>query len=214
MTWTADELREIGTALLGSWPGTMAAWGREAVAAYIAELQARGLAAEGVLTAIRTWPAGSDFPPSAPNLAAAARRDPSQPTFDEALVLIQRALRAWNSPLRGDFANEAEMLKARERHVIGSAQGVHPLAAAFIHRRGIRQLQKEIAELGDEEYGSLRRRDLQQAWEAHLEAFEGREISALVAGRRDGLRQLDPLAALGITAPSGQLEPGTPTEGA
>jgi hypothetical protein len=161
-----------------------------------------GYEAEQVTIALRALLArGGTFRPSVAQVVAEIRRDPSKPTFDEALVLIQRALRAWNSPLRGDFANEAEMLKAREQHVIGSAQGVHPLAAAFIHRRGIRQLQKEIAELGDEEYGSLRRRDLQQAWEAHLEAFEGREISALAAGRRDGLRQLDPLAALGIAAP-------------
>jgi hypothetical protein len=209
MTWTPDDQNDVGQALLGSWPGTIAAWGREGIAAYIAELQARGLSAERVLMAIRTWPAASDFPPSAPNLAAAARRDPSKPTFDEALELIRRALRAWNRPLTGDYANEAELLRARERMVMERAESVHPLVASFIARRRIEQLQKELAELGDEEWGSVRRRDLQAAWEQHCEAFEGRETAALATGRRDGLRRLDPLATLGVRSPIAELDPST-----
>jgi len=208
MTWTPDDQRDVGQALLGSWPGTIAAWGREGFAAYIAELQARGLTAERMLMAIRTWPAGSDFPPSAPNLAAAARRDPSKPTFDEALELIRRALRAWNRPLTGDYANEAELLRARERMVMERAESVHPLVASFIARRRIEQLQKELAELGDEEWGSVRRRDLQAAWDQHCEAFEGRDVAAMASGRRDGLQRLDPLAALGIRSTAGELERG------
>lgn len=73
MTWTADERKAVARSLLGSWPGTVSAWGREAIAAYIEALEARGLVAESVLLAIRSWPA-AEFPPSAPSLAAGARR--------------------------------------------------------------------------------------------------------------------------------------------
>jgi hypothetical protein len=190
----------------------MTAWGKEAIAAYIGELEARGLEAREVLVAVRTWPAGSDFPPSAPNLAAAARRDPSKPTFDEAIGLIRAALRAWNRPLTGNFANEAEMLKARAQQVTNRTRDVHPLVAAFIHRRGIEQLQKDIAELGDDEWGGARRAELRKAWEEHCEAFDGREAAALVAGRRGQLGQFDPLAVLNIK-PERALPSGGPTEG-
>lgn len=65
--------RPVAQALLGSWPQQVTSWGREGLAAYLAELEARGISPEAALQAIRSWPAGSDFPPSAPNLAARAR---------------------------------------------------------------------------------------------------------------------------------------------
>jgi len=65
--------RDVARALLGSWPGTVSAWGREGIAAYLSELEARGAHPEAVLLAIRSWPP-AEFPPSAPSLARAAVR--------------------------------------------------------------------------------------------------------------------------------------------
>jgi hypothetical protein len=81
---TDTDWKPVATALLGSWPSQVASWGREALAAYVAELEARGVRPEAALVAIRSCPAEQKFPPSAPELAALARRDPSRPTFDEA----------------------------------------------------------------------------------------------------------------------------------
>ena len=197
MSWTQDEARAVGNALIGSWPGTITAWGKEAFALYVAELQARGLTAEQTLVAIRSWPAGSDFPPSAPNLAAAARKDPGAPTFDEALMLIRKALKAFNLPLTGNYSNEAEMLKARYGLIEARALESHPLVASFMAAHRTEELHDLVGGLGDEEYGSLRRRDLERAWDRHCEASEGREAVALASGRRDGLHEFNPLAALG-----------------
>ena len=209
MSWTADEQRAIKETLVGTWPGTITQWGREAVAAYIRELMARGLSAERVLVAVRTWPAGSDFPPSAPNLAAAALRDPSAPTFVEALRLMWMAARAYNGRLAGSFDTEAQMLGARERLVSERAAGLHPLVASFIARVGPGRLVDELAGLSGE-YGGVRRRDLERMWGEHVVACEVRGVAALVSGRsgRDALGRLDPLAAIGGRS-RGELEAGS-----
>lgn len=196
MTWTPDEVQQVQRSMLGSWPGTITAWGRDAFDAYLYVLQARGLDAADVLRAVGTWPAGTDFPPSAPNLAAAAMKDPGKPTFPEALRLIRVALAMWNRPLTGDYANEAEMLKAREGAVVTRAATLPPLVASFIATYKLDELQRIVEQLGDEKYGSVRRRDLEHAWDRYCEAFEGREVAALASGRRGELGAFDPLAAL------------------
>lgn len=212
MTWTAEEQREIGTALLGSWPGTMTAWGKEAIAAYISELRARGLTAEQTLTAIRTWPAGSDFPPSAPNLAALARQDPSTPTPEEAYRLIygpRGVMRARPAP-GGSYGSEAEMLGARNEARVKRAYELHPMLGAFVERFGVDRL--AMLEVDDPDYGELRRRDVREAWERHCEAMQGRDVAALAAGQRRGeMGRFDPLAALGRPR-RGELESTTGQE--
>lgn len=202
MTWTAEEQKSVGTALLGSWPGTITTWGREGFSAYIAELEARGLTAERVLVAVRTWPAGSDFPPSAPNLAAAARRDPGQPTFSETIRLIfgpGGVLSARTSDRRSSWG-PGERDHADEAAMLERAASMHPLVGAFIQREGLWRLRS--LNLDDEERGGIRRHELLQRWEQHLEATEGRDVVALAAPRRGGLAKLDPLAALGLDRPA------------
>lgn len=210
MTWTDDETRHVQRSLLGSWPGTITQWGKPAFDAYLYVLQARGLSAEQVIRAIGTWPAGTDFPPSAPNLAAAALRDPSEPTFDEMLLLLGRAFRAGRRPLTQDFDTEAQMIGARQELVRAAARAMHPSVASFVVRcSDLGRLEDELAELnGDGEYAGARRRDMQERWERHCGAIEGREVAALASGGRRGLRQLDPLAALGISASAGELAAG------
>lgn len=168
-----------------------------------------GYSGEQISGALRALTArGQKFGPTPGEIIAEIRSDPSRPTFDEMLTLTQTALRAWNRPLTGDYSNEAQMLAAREASVLERASEMHPLVGAFIARHGIRRLQDEIGEL-DGEYGAVRRNELEAAWSAHLEACEGRDVAALVTGRRDGLRALDPLSALGLRRPVAQIGSGT-----
>lgn len=196
MTW-----HRVGRALLGRWPSQVATWGADGISAFVEELQADGLSPEAALVAVRTYrpEPGKDFPPSVAAVSELARRDPSAPTFDEALVLIRRAFRAGRRPLVGDFATEAQMIGAREEMIRTAASDTHPLVASFVDRCGdLSRLQDEIAEMEGGEFAGIRRRDLEARWEQHREAMSGRELAGLAAGRRDGLRQLDPLAALGL----------------
>lgn len=195
MTWTPEAQRAVGRALLGSWPGTVAAWGADAIAAYLAELQARGLSAEGVLIAIRTWPAGTDFPPSAPNLAAAARRDPNAPTFAEMLELVYGrggVLRA--RPAQRVFAGEAERERAWRAAALERAALMHPLVTGFVASQGVARLR--MLPLDDPDYGPIRRKELAAEWAEFVERNEGREVAALVAGRRGEMGAFDPARAL------------------
>ena len=199
MSWTADEQRGVTRALLGSWPGTISTWGREAFAAYIGELEARGLTAEGVLIAIRTWPAGSDFPPSAPNLASAARKDPSQPTFEEAWVQIREVLKA-RTTVRKSWWEAGERERLNEQAILERSQqpDVHPLVASFVARQGVGHLRGLGLDDPGNEFAGARRHELREAWEQHVEAMDGREVASLVSGRRGELGAFDPLAALGV----------------
>jgi len=164
---------DVGRVLLGSWPSQVAGWGREAIAAYVAELAARGITPDAAICAIRM--SESPFPPSAGDLQQAARRDHSAPTCEEMLVLVRRAAK------RDGRDDEAL---------------AHPLVASFVTRYGWDRLR--LLPIDDPERGGLHRRDLQGAWDRHVEAFDGRELAALASGRPDGLRQLDPLHALGV----------------
>lgn len=205
MTWSEDEVLDAKRALVGSWPGTIVQWGAEAIDAYLYVLQARGLTAAQVLRAIGTWPAGSDFPPSAPNLAAQALKDPSKPTFEEAYRLIYGrggALKA-RAPRGQTYANEAAMLGAHDDAAQARAWDFHSLVGSFVERYGVRRL--VALEVDHPEYGELKRRELREAWDRHCEAMDGRDVAALAAGRRRGeLAEFDPLAA--ITAGAHQVK--------
>lgn len=202
MTWTAEAQREVKRALLGSWPGTITAWGKDAFAAYIGELQARGLEAAQVLTAVRTWPAGSDFPPSAPNLAAAALHDPSVPTFPELLVLLNgpggilnARARSHKSSWEAGERDRADADAIRER-----ASRAHPLVALFVERIGIDRLRS--LGLDDPQFGEARRRSLEKEWRDHVDTMGDRDVRSLASGGRRGeLGRLDPLAALPVAPP-------------
>lgn len=201
----------VAAALLGSWPNQVAAWGREAIAAYCHELAARGLDPGQALTAIRSCPATQAFPPSAAELAALGRRDPSQPTPEEAHRLIYASggvLRA-RVPAGVEFDNEAHMLAARDQAAVQRAGELHPRLGSFVAAVGVEWLRS--LNVGDERHGELRRKDFRDAWLRHCEAREGREVVAIASGAgRGGLRQLDPLAVLDTPRrDSRQLPAGT-----
>jgi hypothetical protein len=172
-----SEWRDVGTVLLGSWPTQVAAWGREGIAAYLGELKGRGLTPEAAITALRCC--SDRWPPNASEVAAQARRDPSQPTFDEALVLMRRSLKAEDP--------------------IVWLQNRKPLVASFLDRTGLDRFR--VLPIDDPDWGERHRRDLRDAWDRHTQAMEGREIAALASGPRTGLRQLDPLASLSTPTP-------------
>lgn len=187
MTWTGEEQRAVGTALLGSWPGTITSWGKEAFAAFVGQLEARGLDADAVLRAILAWPAGSPFPPSAPDLAGAARQDPTRPTFDEMLEQLEVCLAA-RTAVRKGLWRDGERRAADEQAMRDRARGddVHPSVARFIEAQGGPGRLRSLS-LFDRanEYREARRRDLRSAWEEFGQADSERERFALAdAGRR------------------------------
>jgi hypothetical protein len=208
MTWTSDEQRTIARALLGSWPGTIPGWGKDAFAAFLAELQARNLTAEQVLVAVRSWPAGSDFPPSAPNLAAAARADPGVPTASEMITLIfgRGGVLSARTQIRKGSWEAGERDQADRDAMLERLADVHPLVASFADREGLDRLRG--LNLDDVEFGGARRRMLEQRWGEHLEAMENRDVALLTAGRRGEMAKLDPLAALDLKRPVAALNGG------
>lgn len=215
MPWTADEQKGVTRAMLGTWPDTVSTWGREAIAAYVGELEARGLSAEQVLVAIRTFPRGR-FAPPVPELYAAARVDASMPTYAEVERLIWGAggvLRA--RPESRGFWPADELAKARKRAQIDRANELHPCLADFVvNRQTIEKLR--TLNFDDPDFGPKRRREFQEEWQEHCRSWERREIVALASGDRRGtLAQLDPLAAIGKPAPVIELPSrNQPTEAA
>lgn len=202
-TWS-----RVGRALLGAWPNQVAAWGPDAIAAYVEELQARGVDADAALTAIRCCDADQRFPPSAPELAALARRDPSIPTFAEMLqsivgsggVLKARAQvrkASWNDGEREQLDDEAAWRRADE---------LHPLIRPFVEQQSLDRLRS--LDLDDPKWGEARRKQLADAWAEHVDTHEHRELVAIATSHRGRLAKLDPLAALQRTVPRAQIAAG------
>jgi hypothetical protein len=175
---------------------------------------------ETIIPALKALMAeGHRFRPSVSELLAATRRDPSKPTFDEAYRLIYGAggvLRA--EPSHDAFDGPVTYRSERERRAMfdqaarDRAAGMHPLIASFVERHGLDRL-RELP-VDDPEWGGKHRRDLEKAWDRHVETSDGRDIAALAAGpRRNGLRRLDPLEALNLPRPVPQLVTSTTPNG-
>lgn len=194
MTWAPDTWDAFCGLVDEAWPGTFDA---EAASSWRVLLD--DIDPDAALIALRRLLLkGQRFRPSVSELLAAVRSDPSRPTFEEAYRLIFGAggvLRA--RPVVRAWASEADRARAEVEAIEKRAGTVHPLVGQFVVRQGIDRLRR--LGLDDPDYGPLRRKELQVAWDVHVEAFDGREIHALAAGTgREGLRQLDPLAALGL----------------
>lgn len=134
--------------------------------------------------------------PKPGEISARVRRDVSAPTFDEAFVLIfgrGGALKARRPA--GVYADGAAMARADDEAAMARLEGKHPLVMSFVQRQGLDRLRQMPVDDPDE--GMWRRKELREAWELHVDAFDGREVTAIAAGTgREGMRQLDPLAGL------------------
>jgi len=136
---------------------------------------------------------GGPFVPTVPEIVQAITADEKSQalTFDEALVIMRHAWKA-DTP-SGSYADETAMATAKGKAVMARLTD-YPLIRAFVERQGLQRLLHN--QLDDPDWGERTRRDLEASWHKHCAAFDGREITALASGRRDGFRQVDPLASL------------------
>lgn len=185
MTLSTTDWNRFFDLLDNGWPGDL-----DPAAASSYRVLLDGVPADTLTGGLRRLlHSGQRFRPTAAEILAAARRDPSVPTFDELLMLIDRVLTARPAP-RGLW-REGEYRRATDEAVMERVNGLHPVAASFIARRGLAGLRR--LDFGD----TWDRKELREAWAAHLEATEGREVAVLAAGSGPGgLRRLDPLGGL------------------
>lgn len=150
---------------------------------------------EAAQRVVQAWSArGEDWPPTAGQIAREYRAadlpalQAGRPTFEEAYRLIYG---------RGGLLSRS-----------CDPDTIHPLVRSFAVRQGLDRLR--VLPVEDPDYGELRRKELREQWDRHVEAMEGRELQVLSlpsAERGQGLRQLDPLSALGAHGPR-ELEAG------
>jgi hypothetical protein len=171
--WSDEQWATFCALMSEWWPGE---FGEGARGAWRIALDSV-MPAEAFAAGKRLLLTGQRFRPSAAEFLFAVRQDPGKPTFDEALKMMTQAV----------------VHNSEERYVLESIG--HPFVAAFLERYGVRRF--GTLPLYDPEWGPKHHRDLEAAWDRHVEAFDGREIAAIAAGSGD-LRQLDPLASLQI----------------
>jgi hypothetical protein len=205
VTIKPDEWETLCLLLEEGWPGefteaTARAW----------RLLLDDFSAEQVLVAIKSLVArGGTFRPSVAEVTAAIRKDPSAPTFTEAYALIYGkggVIRA-----RPKYAGRLITDEDRNRAMLDRASELHPLVAAFVNRYGLHRLR--MLEVDDPEYGELRRKELAGEWDQFCEAMEGRDVAALVSGRRGEIGRFDPMSVLGAKPAQIEQEATTTGEG-
>lgn len=194
--WTAQEWDAFAGLLAEAWPGPFDV---PSAAAYRVLLD--DVAPEHAVAALRgLLYAGHRFRPSVAELLAAMRDDPSQPTWAEAYQLIYGrggVLRA--QPTATRWGSEGERRRLQDTAAAARAADMHALIGGFCRAQGLAYLRSLRVDCPD--WGTKHRADLERAWDSYVAAHEGREVAALAAGTgRDGLRRLDPLAALGRPA--------------
>lgn len=188
---TIDEFRAgPATILDGGWPGEFGTGDERGYFYLLGDFD--GEAVMRALGALRR----SKFRPAASEIIAALEpARAAQPTFDEALRLLFDRGGILDVRVRGSLDTNPDYGRMVAEKVAARLPGVHPVVAGFAVAMGIRRLWN--MDIHDPDYGWARRDELRVAWEAHVEAFDGREVAALVMrSDHDGLRKLDPLAAL------------------
>ena len=175
MKWTKEQWTTFCALLEEWWPGDFDDAARAAWRVALDGMEP-DLASE---TAQRMLLQGRKWRPSVSEFLADARKDPSQPTFDETLILLRKAMKA---------ADPFERL-GRE----------HPLIGSFVQRQGWDRLR--LLPLDDPDWGEKTRRELEAKWVEHCDTTDHREVASLASGDRDGPRKLDPLSSLGIEQP-------------
>lgn len=201
MTWSEHEWDTFTGLLEDGWPGEFDDRRADAYRVLLDGIEP-GEAVRALRVLLRT----SKFRPSTAEIVQAAEQDPSKPTFDEAYQLIfgpRGVLRA--RPAVARWGSEGERRRLFNEAAMDRAASMHPLIGSFCERQGLDRLRGMPVD--DPDQGHWRRRELQQAWQEHVEASAGREVAVLAAGASGkGLRRLDPLA--GLEAPRQQLTEG------
>jgi hypothetical protein len=188
---TIDEFRAgPATILDGGWPGDFTEGDERGYFYLLADFDAEPvMRALGALRRSKFRPAASEI------IAALEPARAAMPTFDEALRLLFDRGGILDVRVPGTLDTNPNYGRLVVEKVSARLQGVHPVVAGFAVAMGIRRLW--AIDIHDPDYGWARRDELRVAWDAHVEAFDGREVAALVMrSERGGLRQLDPLATL------------------
>lgn len=199
-----DEWESISLLIEEGWPGEFTDAASSAWRVFLDDYNA-----DGVLTALKVLVArGGRFRPSVAEVAAEINVDRSAPTFVEAYQLIYGVRGVLAARPKGElwWDTPAQRERAYEDAARDCAAEMHPLIGRFINRYGIDRLR--MLELGDPEYGAIRRRELQADYEQLAEALEGRRLESIAAPRRNELAKVDPLASLGLEPPVGALNEG------
>lgn len=211
--WTEEEWAMFFDLLDNGWPGDL----DEGAAAAYRVLLDRTEPPEVIEALNQLLHSGARFRPSAAEILGARRRDPGRPTFEEAYQSIfgpGGVLRARPGVRR--YLDSAERKRMYDEAALTRAERLHPLIGGFVVRQGLDRLRQMPVDApgtadGPGE-GHWARKELREAWDRHVDASDGRELAVLASGGRLGLRQLDPLAALGGRDLSAPALPAGPTE--
>lgn len=188
MSMTIDEWGTLALLIEEWWPGEFTDAKEQAWRIGLADYDS-----EQVFAALKVLLARGGKFRELPEIVAQILSDPSRPTFEEAFALIYEP--------RGILWGRSDT-RAKE---FALAQ-VHPLVASFAIRYGISRLR--MLEVDHDEFGALKRKELRDAWDRHVEACEGRDVAALMAPRGKSLGRLDPLAVLGVPQSRPQIGAG------
>lgn len=158
---------------------------------------------------------GHRYRPSVSEVLAAARRDPSVPTFEEMLALVYGpggVLRA--RPTVRRYRDQQERRRLDDQAALDRAASMHPLIASFVARQDLEHLRSlPLVDAGgsdrDRDRAHFARKELRDAWDRHVQTADSRQVAALAAGER-GLHRFDPLAALGPVPGVAALPEGEP----
>lgn len=200
--WTDEQWAAFCALWAGGWPGDLTDAERNA-----GRVLLDGLDPNAAITALNQLVlSGREFypRPTPSDIAATARQDPGIPTWAEAWKLIERALTApgyaearreqiaaTGSTFISDDDDRAMLERARQAAVADA----HPQVQRFVAVQGWGRL----SEAHKGEWTGARLHELRGEWAEQARAVEGREIAALASGSgREGLHQLDPLAAIGV----------------
>lgn len=163
MTWTPEQWEAFSALVEEGWPGKFEQSAADAWRVMLDEMEPR----HAIETLRQLLLQGHRFRPSLSEFLGAARQDASAPTWDEAYQLVYRCA---------------------ARQTVG--EDLHPLVASFIERQGLGRLGQ--LPLDDPDWGEKTRRDLGEAWDRHVEAFDGRQVAELASS---GLKRLTPIEA-------------------
>lgn len=188
-----NDWKPVAAALLFGWPSQVNSWGDVVLAGYCSKLADRGVTPDEALAAIDSCGPEQKFPPSVPELAGMARKDPSLPTYEEMLEALYGAggvIRAiWSWP--GDRGEKlaADRLGAQHERVRAYVAIVGLQWLAHLNPRGASF---------EHQFSGAHRHRLEQSWQEFLERSDERDVAVLARGPRSGsLRRVDPRAQIG-----------------